>query len=466
MPAFNPFLPSWEYIPDGEPRLLGSRVYLFGSHDRFGGQAYCEGDYVGWSAPVEDLSAWRYEGVIYRRDQHPEADKGQLFAPDVVQGTDGRYYLYYSMSQDRITSVAVCDEPAGAYRFLGHVHHPDGTPYGRAPGDTRCFDPGVLVDDDGRVYLYTGFATKGTKMSLGDAGYAVELAPDMLTVRSEQVMTIPGIHRADGTSFESHAFFEASSIRKIDGRYNLIYSSVLSHELCYAWSDHPMGPYAFGGTVISIADIGLDGHTEPRNATGNTHGGLVQLGGQWYIFYHRQTNLLPYSRQACAEPVFIAPDGHIAQVETTSCGLNGDPLPGTGVYEARIACNLAAAQGTYDYGKAQAQPGYPYFTQSGGDREGDGDQYIANLEDGGWACCKYFAFSRESRVTLTLRGDGEGVMHLSHSPGGQVCAEVPVHPSGDWTAVSAPLSVLPGKQALYFTYRGTGHVDFKTFTMA
>ncbi len=141
MPAFNPFLPSWEYIPDGEPRLFGDRLYLYGSHDRFGGQRYCEGDYIGWSAPLEDLSAWRCEGVIYRRDQHPEAGKGQLFAPDVVQGTDGRYYLYYSMSQDRITSVAVCDKPAGAFRFLGHVRHADGTPYGLAPGDTRCLIP-------------------------------------------------------------------------------------------------------------------------------------------------------------------------------------------------------------------------------------------------------------------------------------------------------------------------------------
>ncbi len=32
----NPFLPSWEYIPDGEPHLFNGRVYLFGSHDRFG----------------------------------------------------------------------------------------------------------------------------------------------------------------------------------------------------------------------------------------------------------------------------------------------------------------------------------------------------------------------------------------------------------------------------------------------
>ena len=63
--GFNPYLPSWEYIPDGEPHVFDGRVYVFGSHDRFGGHTYCPNDYVCWSAPVDNLSDWRYEGVIY-----------------------------------------------------------------------------------------------------------------------------------------------------------------------------------------------------------------------------------------------------------------------------------------------------------------------------------------------------------------------------------------------------------------
>ena len=96
--AFNPYLPSWEYLPDGEPRLFGDRVYVYGSHDRFNGRIFCMNDYVCWSAPANDLSDWRCEGVIYRRNQDPKNPLGLrlLFAPDVVQGTDGRYYLYYA----------------------------------------------------------------------------------------------------------------------------------------------------------------------------------------------------------------------------------------------------------------------------------------------------------------------------------------------------------------------------------
>lgn len=120
--AYNPYLPAWEYIPDGEPRVFGDRLYIFGSHDRFGAEGYCENDYVAWSAPVEDLSDWRYEGVIFRKDQTPWNTRNQVYyAPDCVQGPDGRYYLYYFVVNSSIISVAVCDKPAGKYEYLGDV---------------------------------------------------------------------------------------------------------------------------------------------------------------------------------------------------------------------------------------------------------------------------------------------------------------------------------------------------------
>ena len=38
MQVYNPYLPLYEYIPDGEPHVFGDRVYLYGSHDRAGGR--------------------------------------------------------------------------------------------------------------------------------------------------------------------------------------------------------------------------------------------------------------------------------------------------------------------------------------------------------------------------------------------------------------------------------------------
>ena len=93
----NPYLPFWEYIPDGEPYVFGDRVYVYGSHDFYNGYVFCMGDYVCWSAPVDDLTDWRYEGVIYPKTNDPANRDGSmcLYAPDVTQGPDGRYYLYY-----------------------------------------------------------------------------------------------------------------------------------------------------------------------------------------------------------------------------------------------------------------------------------------------------------------------------------------------------------------------------------
>lgn len=120
--VFNPYLPDYEYIPDAEPYVFDGRLYVFGSHDRFGAMTFCENNYVTWSAPVEDLSDWRYEGVIFRREQDPLNKEGKypLFAPDVQKGADGRYYLYYAPGGTNSIGVAVSTSPAGPYEFLAH----------------------------------------------------------------------------------------------------------------------------------------------------------------------------------------------------------------------------------------------------------------------------------------------------------------------------------------------------------
>ena len=38
--AVNPYMPSWEYVPDAEPHVVGDRVYVYGSHDIFNGHEF------------------------------------------------------------------------------------------------------------------------------------------------------------------------------------------------------------------------------------------------------------------------------------------------------------------------------------------------------------------------------------------------------------------------------------------
>ena len=478
MQAFNPYLPAYEYIPDAEPYVFGDRVYIYGSHDRFNGALFCLNDYVCWSAPVNDLGNWSCSGVIYRKNQDPMNRLGLriLFAPDVARGKDGRYYLYYAFDFLGVIGVAVCDTPDGQYQFYGHVHYPDGTVWGRRKGDEFPFDPGVLVDDDGRVYLYSGFETPVPAVASrfhrhrNSGGVVLELEQDMLTVKAGPKLLFPLKNNHAPSDFKGHEFFEASSIRKIDGKYVFVYSSTNNHELCYAVGDRPDGEFRYGGTLVDLGDLYLDDRTEERHATnylGNTHGGMVELNGQWYIFYHRQTNRHSYSRQACAEPLRRTPDGGFLQAEVTSCGLNGGPLQGKGEYPARIACNLWSREGTVRYDRKFDKAIHPYFTQNRPDGDETAVQYIANMRDGSVAGFKYFDLRGVQHLRLAVSGTCEGKVEVSVSPHfDQAAASLPVKASGVMVNVNGPLRLMDGVHPLYFRYIGRGSMDFYAFELS
>ena len=470
--AYNPYLPSWEYIPDGEPYVFGDRVYVYGSHDRFGGEKFCMNDYVCWSASVDNLADWRYEGVIYRKDQDPRNYDGKhcLYAPDVQKGLDGRYYLYYVLDDIGIMSVAVCDTPAGAYKYYGTVKYSDGTPVGEKKGDIYQFDPSICIDDDGRIFLYSGFGTgEGAEKYFGgrkvNGLYCMELEEDMITVKRGPELLLHTRNLIEGK--EDHSFFEASSMRKIGGKYYLIYSSCLSHELCYMISDRPDGGFVFGGTIISNGDIGYGGRTyECRlNHIGNNHGSLVNIKGQWYIFYHRHTNRHSFSRQGCAEPVTIREDGHIEQVEMTSCGLNGGPLEGTGTYPAYIACNLFTRDHRGYNEEDYQKDSRPFLTQDGGDRDGGDDQYIAGWRDGGIVGFKYFRFDGTSLVSVKIKGEGEGYIDVYTDINQVPLVSIPVKAASEYQTFTGSFPPQNGVAALYFHYRGSSCLSFKEFTL-
>lgn len=466
--AFNPYLPSWEYIPDGEPHVFDGRVYLYGSHDRFGGYGYCLNDYVCWSAPEDDLTDWRYEGIIYPRAADPANADGDmaLFAPDVTRGPDGRYYLYYVLNRVGYVSVAVCDKPAGLYRFYGYVRYPDGTPLGAAAQDEAQFDPGVFTEG-GVTYLYTGFCMPQNASRHG--AMVTVLAPDMLTVTRAPQFIAPSKPYAAGSGYEGHEFFEASSLRKVPGLaepYYFVYSSVRSYELCYATAKSPLGPFRYRGVLVSNCDMYIDSYKPALRAMfygGNDHGNFERIGGGYYVFHHRHTNGTNFSRQGCAEPIKILPDGTIPQAEMTSCGLNGGPLAAKGVYPAHIACNLFCTT----YAETTGAPGswmddrFPRITQDGPDGTAC-ESYIANLCDGATAGFKYFDCKGVRALRVRTRG-AAGALAVRCAWDGPVLGEIPLADRNEWTEFGAGIALPDGVQALYFTYRGAGRGSLASF---
>ena len=490
--AFNPYLPSWEYVPDGEPHVFGDRVYVYGSHDLFNGWVFCLGDYVCYSAPVNDLSDWTYEGVIYKKTDDPLNNEGKmaLYAPDITKGPDGKYYLYYVLDKVSIISVAVSEKPTGPFSFYGYVHYQSGEKYGDRAGDMPQFDPAVLTEGE-KTYLYTGFC--GNKMKDRIGAMATVLGPDMLTIIEEPRVIVPGDsytlpekeactaatkqQRAAGGSFpyalgstknwegfKNHAFFEASSIRKIGDTYYFVYSSEVMHELCYATSKNPTDKFKYGGVIVSNCDLGIDTYKPadmPAAYGANNHGGIENINGDWYIFYHRHTNGTWYSRQGCAEKIKVLKDGNIPQVEITSCGLNGGHLKGQGYYPAYIVCNMFIPDKPSKY--ISDQP-FPKVTQDG--RDGDREEgYIADVSDKATFGFKYFKFKDCKKITIWTRGYSAGCYEVKTKWDGPVLGTIPVSFTNIWEKHSAEIEIPDGVSALYLTYKGSGKHHLKGFEL-
>ena len=469
--AFNPYLPSWEFVPDGEPHVFNGRVYVYGSHDFYNGDVFCMGDYVGWSAPVDDLGNWRYEGVIYGRTDDPtnKDGKGCLYAPDVTQGPDGRYYLYYSISTTQRVSVAVCDEPAGRYEFYGYVQDKDGVCIGERPQDEPQFDPGVLTEGD-VTYLYTGFCYPGDKTRHGAMGMMLD--KDMITVLEGPVIVAPGCEYSEGTGFEGHEYFEAASIRKKDDMYIFVYSGVVMHELCYGYSKTPLGGFTYGGVLNSNSDLGIDTYKPadlPAAYGANNHGSIVDINGDWYIFYHRHTNGTWFSRQGCAEKLPIREDGLFGQAELTSCGLNGGPLKGEGYYPSYIACHLYREDHPAVYVGDSHLPEFQNGSFPKVVKEGwDGDQnegYVTNMRDKYAAGFKYFDLEGVKSIGVTMRGYAYGALEISTEFQGEPLVTIPLHYTSFWEDYETEIQIPEGANKLNFTYRGPGMASFKGFTL-
>lgn len=320
----NPYLPLWEHIPDGEPRVFEhngeKRVYIYGSHDT-AKTDYCGYDYVTWSAPVDDLTNWKCHGVSYKAGY-----EGRLFAPDVVKKGD-TYYLYAAERYGSLIVVAKSDTPWGPFTD---------------PVETKLgFDPGILVDDDDRVYAYWGGCAAPC--------YIAELEDDMATIKEGTLVANPLGHstcpwdpKEDGHISLIDGFFEASSPRKVMGKYVYIYSKRYEkpvpelgvYEPCngflsYRISDTPFGPFHDGGDIsLNGGEIlhDSDGAGTMTYRWGNNHGSIMEVNGKWYVFYHRQTGVNEYSRQSMLEPIDVAmgQDGllYIGDVRY----LNGEPV--------------------------------------------------------------------------------------------------------------------------------------------
>ncbi len=340
----NPYLPLWEHVPDGEPRVFEDpdnpgkyRVYIIGSHDvKF--DSYCGPDTRIWSAPVEDLSDWRDEGSIFTYETGGQWDV--MFAPDLVEvkRKDGtkEYYLYPHPNNNRRGIVAKASRPDGPFTAI----NANGTSL--LSGSLIGFDPGVWIEyitdpndpdfDTGfRAYAYwgAGFNTDKSWACELDQNKMYSLRPGTSAIQyfmpcsksstdltpDPSNVTYSYIYPDENLS--DFRFFEASSIRKVGNKYVMIYSGYSGSEyglgntnaaLRYCFGDSPLGPWRSGGVLVDArAPVLNQSGTALQTTYGghNTHGSIELINDQWYAFYHRAPRSFGYARQSMVAPVVI-----------------------------------------------------------------------------------------------------------------------------------------------------------------
>lgn len=403
----NPYLPLWEYIPDAEPYVFEDpdnpgkyRLYVYGSHDTLK-TAYCGTDLVVWSAPVEDLSDWRCDGVIFESVVNGTADV--LYAPDVAlveENGKKTYYLYpNNQSWGRTTMVCKSDRPDGPFEVVnwkeGSTTETEGV---------LGFDPAVFVDDDGGVYGYWGFVESWWgKLDEDNMSALKEGETSKRNIPSYDQMTA---FDYDPTQFNivqdenvgKWGFFEASSIRKVGNKYVFIYSrNGLPEEptgknysqLAYGYSDSPEGPWKWGGIIVdAMGEIipNENGGYDRTFAGGNTHGSICEINGQWYVFYHR--NLHTYARQAMVEPITVewdeesVADGGEVRISMAEVTSNGFFIEGLNPYVKHSAGIVS-----YLTGGASITPAYSEDTTT---------LPVVNIRNGVIAGIKYFNFDLDA----------------------------------------------------------------------
>lgn len=340
--AGNPYLPLWEHLPDGEPRVFEDpdnpgkfRAYIIGSHDlRL--NSYCGADIRMWSAPVEDLASWRDEGPIFTYQTEGKWDV--MYAPDLVEvrkkdGTKEYYLFPHSRGRNREAMVAKGNRPDGPFTPINLTA--DGTK--TLPGSIMGFDPSIYIeyvtdpaDPDYeigfRAYGYWGFQRSSAAQLDQNTMYSVRPGTEVIpyfmpagsrngSIRGPKEVSYPYIY--PGEDLGAFNFFEASSIRKVGNKYVTIYSGYSGSEyglgitnstLRYAYGDSPLGPWKSGGVLVDSRApvLNQDGTLlQTTNAGHNTHGSIEQINGQWYVFYHRPPRGFGFARQSMVAPIQV-----------------------------------------------------------------------------------------------------------------------------------------------------------------
>ncbi|KAJ4357607.1 uncharacterized protein N0V89_002183 [Didymosphaeria variabile] len=275
----NPILADGSYYSaDPAPLVINDTLYILAGRDQAAANVnnfvMNEWEIFSTTSATPAGGSWTlYPAIATPQSIFKWAIAGTAYAAQIVKGVNGKFYLYAPVTEANSNNadkfaigVAVSSSPLGPFTDA----HPVGPILSQSipsPGnDIQNIDPTVLVDDDGKVYIYYG--TFGALR-----GY--QLSSDMATT----VGSVTTVNNLTG-------FFEAPWIMKRSGTYYMLYAAnnaganspctPTSYHACIAYgtASSPLGPWTFRGVILDIV------------SSTTSHPGAVEYRGKWYLVYH------------------------------------------------------------------------------------------------------------------------------------------------------------------------------------
>lgn len=297
--AGNPILPGW--FADPTIKKFGDIYYIYATTDN---EMLASGAPTVWYS--KDFKNW-YNYIMEIPSFSAKAITN-FWAPDIIEGDDGKYYLYFGNCEIGCNIYGyVSDTPVGPWKKLSEQDVPvisNGYPRENFPS----LDAQFFKDTDGKIYGYWGTWVHY------NGGYAVgELNKNKM---SEMV------HSVNIPLEQTPAPFEAAYMMKKGSKYILMYSGASCHDetynVRYSYSNSPYGPFTPGKNNPILST------NENQTVHGPGHHSVLQEKNDYYIVYHKHDYPMTrggLARQVCIDKMIFENDSTIKTVMPSNEGI-------------------------------------------------------------------------------------------------------------------------------------------------
>ncbi|MCD7770669.1 MAG: family 43 glycosylhydrolase [Oscillospiraceae bacterium] len=449
----NP-ISSVTFFADPTSVEYNGRLYVYGTNDSEqydAGTGTDENTYGSIGSLVcystDDMVNWTYECTIEVTDIATWA--GCSWAPSIVsrEKSNGKteFFLYFANSSGGI-GVLTSDSPTGPWTDpLGEALITNSTAELANDPVYWCFDPGVVIDDDGVGWLVFG---GGSAVHDDEDGMytgncrLVKLGSDMISLDSE-IIKIPAVYH-----------FEANELNYINGTYVLTYCS--NYEDRYKWDSYdsdeespttcsmvymtstdPLDPdsWVYGGEYLSNP-------SRYGFSFSNNHSHLQKFGDNYYILY-QTVMLLDNMGSSASGYRSIGVD--VIEVDEDTVTISPATMTREGVEQIKDLDAFSVNQAE----TAVTTAGITYFTSE--DRT-----FITSISDGDWSAVSSVDFGNGANAfAATVRGKGIIEIRLD-SADGTVVGNIQFNTGSDFETIVCTLDkTVSGTHDLYFVFGGS-----------